>query len=146
VEDLARIIEQRALALKWQYADPGIFIQIAQRSKKSPRLGLNLLQMVYNVARSKNEDLITADHVREAFALSGIDSQGLDPLEQSYLQILGESQTLRLNILACRLGLPVRTIQDVVETFLVQEAFITKEGSERVLTEKGKKHITGLSV
>jgi Holliday junction DNA helicase RuvB len=144
-EDLAKIIRQRADALKWRYEDTAIFEQIAERSKKTPRLGLRLLETCYHVARSQNMDLITPDHVREAFSLSGVDSNGLDALEQSYLKMLSEVKTLRLNIIASRLGLPAKTIQDVVEPYLVQEEFVTKEGSERVITEKGLSHIKSAS-
>jgi Holliday junction resolvasome RuvABC ATP-dependent DNA helicase subunit len=45
VEDLAKILQQRADALRWRYSDSSIFLEIARRSKKSPRLGLKLLQM-----------------------------------------------------------------------------------------------------
>ena len=141
MEDLAKIVQQRADALKWRYEDSTIFLAMAQRSKRSPRLGLKLLQMGYNVARSQDEEIITLDHVQQAFVLSDIDAQGLDSLEQSYLQILSETNTLPLNVLASRLGLPARTIQEVVEPYLLQEGFLSKEGSLRILTQKGEKHI-----
>jgi Holliday junction DNA helicase RuvB len=142
-EDLARIIQQRAEALQWRYEDVAIFQQIADRSKKSPRLGLRLLETCYHVARSQEAQIITQDHVQEAFCLSDVDAQGLDALERSYLQALLESDKLRLNVIAARLGLPTKTIQDVVEPYLLQEGYISKEGSERILLEKGKYHITG---
>jgi Holliday junction DNA helicase RuvB len=141
VEDLAKILQQRADALRWRYSDASIFLEIARRSKKSPRLGLKLLQMGYNVARSQNEDVIIPEHIQQAFVLSDIDAQGLDSLEQSYLRILSETHNLPLNVLASRLGLPSRTIQEVVEPYLLQEGFLSKEGSLRMLTEKGEKHI-----
>jgi Holliday junction DNA helicase RuvB len=145
IEDLAKILQQRTDALRWRYSDSSIFLEIARRSKKSPRLGLKLLQMGYNVARSQNEDVMTPEHIQQSFVLSDIDAQGLDRLEQSYLQILSETDTLPLNVLASRLGLPSRTIQEVVEPYLLQEGFLSKEGSLRMLTEKGEKHIQGLT-
>jgi Holliday junction DNA helicase RuvB len=141
VEDLAKILQQRADALRWRYSDASIFLEIARRSKKSPRLGLKLLQMGYNVARSQNEDVMTPEHIRQAFVLSDIDAQGLDTLEQSYLRLLSENNNLPLNVLASRLGLPSRTIQEIVEPYLLQIGFLSKEGSLRMLTEKGEKHI-----
>jgi Holliday junction DNA helicase RuvB len=142
-EDLARIIQQRAEALHWRYEDVAIFQQIADRAKKSPRLGLRLLETCYHVARSQEAEIITPDHVQEAFRLSDVNAQGLDALERSYLQALLESDKLRLNVIAARLGLPTKTIQDVVEPYLLQEGYISKDGSERILLEKGKKHING---
>jgi Holliday junction DNA helicase RuvB len=129
--------------LKWRYEDSTIFLEIARRSKKSPRLGLKLLQMGYNVARSQNVEIIIPEHIQQAFVLSDIDAQGLDSLEQSYLRLLSENNSLPLNVLASRLGLPSRTIQEVVEPYLLQVGFLSKEGSLRMLTEKGEKHIQG---
>jgi holliday junction DNA helicase RuvB len=144
MEDLGRIVQQRADSLKLKYETPEIFGMIAQRSKRTPRLALRHLDTSYHVARSQDADVISLDHVWQAFVLSGIDHQGLDPLEQSYLRQLAESGPLRLNVLSSRLGLPPRTIQDVVEPYLIQEGFISKDGSQRIVTEKGRNHITGL--
>jgi Holliday junction DNA helicase RuvB len=73
--------------------------------------------------------------------VADIDAEGLDSLEQSYLRLLSENNSLPLNVLASRLGLPARTIQEVVEPYLLQEGFLSKEGSMRIVTQKGKQHI-----
>lgn len=141
IEDLARIVRQRAETLGMKYETPEVFEQIASRAKKIPRLALRHLDLCYKVSRSENSDLIRLSDVHRAFEISQTDSLGLDPLEQSYLKLLAEFQGLRLNVLSARLGLPNRTLQEVIEPYLIQEGFMTKEGSERMITEKGKNHL-----
>jgi Holliday junction DNA helicase RuvB len=143
VEDLANILRQRAKQLGWKWQTPEIFTLIAQRSKRTPRIAIRHLETCYQVTRSQGEDMMTLDHVRKAFELSEIDDLGLDHLERSYLKLLIDENSLRLNVLSARLGLPNRTIQEVVEPYLLQVGFLSKEGSLRMLTEKGESHIQG---
>jgi Holliday junction DNA helicase RuvB len=142
MEDLARIIHQRADALGIKYETSEVFGLIASRAKKIPRLAIRHLDLCYKVSRAEDSDQIRLSDVHRAFEISQTDSLGLDPLEQSYLKQLAESQGLRLNVLSARLGLPARTLQEVVEPYLIQEGLVAKEGSERVITEKGLKHHT----
>jgi Holliday junction DNA helicase RuvB len=146
VEDLAKIVQHRADMLKVKYETPDIFQIIASRAKKIPRLAIRHLDMCYKVSRAEDSDRIRLSDVNRAFEISQTDSLGLDYLEQSYLKLLAESQGLRLNILSARLGLPARTLQDVVEPYLIQEGLISKEGCERIITEKGKTHITSVTL
>ncbi len=141
LSDLVQIVRQRADALGMKYETPEVFELIASRAKKVPRLALRHLDLCYKVSRSDDSDTIHRSHVERAFEISQTDSLGLDLLEQSYLHLLAESQGLRLNILSARLGLPARTLQEVVEPYLIQEGLISKEGSERVITEKGRNHL-----
>jgi Holliday junction DNA helicase RuvB len=141
VDDLANILRQRAERMGWKWETPEIFTIIAKRSKRTPRLAIRHLETCYHVARSEGVDMITMDHVRKAFKLSETDDLGLDHLERSYLKLLGETNKLPLNVVASRLGLPSRTIQEVIEPYLLQIGFLSKEGSVRILTEKGKQHI-----
>ena len=92
LEDLVEIIRQRALALKWEIESEDVLIEIAKRSKKTPRIALNRnLQMCWNVCSAQGRELITIDDVFEAFRLLNIDALGLDELERNYLKILQEN-------------------------------------------------------
>ncbi len=145
IDDLVTITKQRADALRWEYESDDMLQMIAVRSKKNPRQALRHLQMCWNVARSHNTDVITLEHARQAFDLSEIDELGLDHLEREYLRLLTVSSPLRLNVLAARLELPSRTIQDVVEPYLMQEGLIEKEAAGRLVTAKGRDHIMRMS-
>jgi Holliday junction DNA helicase RuvB len=140
VEDLAILVRQRSQALRWQ-VDEELFALIAQRARGTPRLALRLLHSSRRVARASCETTITLQHLERACLLEGIDSLGLGPTEQQYLRILAEGAT-RLNILASRLGLPARTINEVTEPFLLRAGLIFKDHQGlRELTALGREHV-----
>ena len=70
-----------------------------------------------------------------------MDELGLDTLERQYLRILLNGAN-KLNVLSSKTGIPSATISNVIEPFLLREGLIDKNGCNRVLTDKGKKHIT----
>jgi Holliday junction DNA helicase RuvB len=142
-EDLANIVKKYADSLGWKYETEEIFKVISERSKQTPRLAINRnLQFLWNVTLSHGRDCMTMADVQEAFVeMLKIDELGLDTLDRSYLRAL-LSGANRLNILSSRTGLPSATLTTVVEPYLLRAMLIDKDGSNRVLTEKGRKHIT----
>lgn len=148
VEDLTNIARQRVEALNWPYESADVLRIIARRAKKTPRLALHRnLQTCWNVTKSHNRDVITLEDVHEAFGHLEIDELGLDALDRSYLRILWESGKAPLGILSSKLSLSTLTLQRIVEPYLLKEGFITKDNaSYRVLTQKGKAHIEGISL
>jgi len=141
IEDLTNIVKQRADSLSWKYENEEVLETLAMRAKQTPRLALNRnLQMAYNVSTSHNHEMITMADVEEAFKLLKIDELGLDTLERQYLRTLLNGST-KLNVIASKTGLPVATISNVIEPFLLREALLDKNGSTRMITEKGKQHI-----
>jgi Holliday junction DNA helicase RuvB len=139
-EELSTLTRHRAKALGWDI-DDGLFPLIAQRSRGTPRIALRLLQSCRRVCRSEGEHAITARHFERACDLEQIDDLGLGPLERQYLSILSEGPT-RLNVIASVLGLPTRSVSQVVEQFLVRSGLIDKDKSGlRQLTFKGLEHV-----
>ena len=143
LEDLVDIIHQRAMALKWDVESKQVLIEIAKRSKKTPRIALNRnLQQCWNVCSAKGKSIITMEDVREAFKLIQIDELGLDELERNYLRILLEHGPTPLNVISSKLALPNQTIKNVLEPYLLQENLIQKnKASHREITPLGKAHI-----
>ena len=142
LEDLTNIVRQRADALNWQYESIDILIHIASRAKQTPRLALNRnLQMAWNVCSSNDRNIITIDDVNEAFRLLRIDELGLDSIERKYLKELSRHKTMKLNVIASKIGLPRATISTVIEPYLLRTELIEKLSSERTITIKGKEHI-----
>jgi holliday junction DNA helicase RuvB len=148
LEDLVDIIRQRALALKWDIESEQVLIEIAKRSKKTPRIALNRnLQMCWNVCSSQGRNVITIDDVYEAFRLLNIDSLGLDELERNYLKILHDNGSTPLNVISSKLALPTQTIKSVLETYLLQENLIEKNKcSHRAITSVAKQHLRNCNV
>jgi len=143
LEDLAEIIRQRASALKWDIESDNVLIEIAKRSKKTPRIALNRnLQQCWNVCSAKGKEIITMADVREAFKLIQVDDLGLDELERNYLRILQQNGPTPLNVISSKLALPTQTIKTVLEPYLLQECLIQKNKcSHRELTSLAEEHI-----
>lgn len=138
-EDLAQIARHRTRALGWE-VEESVLPQIAQRSRGTPRLALRLLQAARRVARAGGESVVTVAHLERACQLEQIDDLGLGPTEQQYLGILLEGPT-RLNMLASRLGLPVRTVAEVTEPFLIRAGLVAKDDQgRRQLSAEGRLH------
>jgi Holliday junction DNA helicase RuvB len=141
-EDLVEILRQRIRSLGWSYESEDVLYSLASRSKQTPRLALNRnLQMSWNVASSNNRTTITMNDVVEAYRLLQVDAMSLDPVEQAFLHELAKRGSAKLNVLASKIGLPPQTISSVIEPYLLRAELITKEGVDRVITEKGMKHI-----
>lgn len=148
LEDLVEIIRQRTFALKWDIESEQVLIEIAKRSKKTPRIALNRnLQQCWNVASARGKDIITMNDVQEAFKLIQIDELGLDELERNYLRILNQNGPTPLNVISSKLALPTQTIKGVLEPYLLQENLIQKNRcSHRELTSLGKAHIENIQL
>lgn len=139
--EISQLLKQRASRLGWQL-DNDVFLQIARRSRGTPRLAIRLLESCQRTSRAANADVITSKHFEDTCHIEGIDSLGLDQLEQQYLAILNEARdAVRLNILTMRIGLPRKTIDSVIEPELIRLGLITKNDKGRLLTEKGHQHL-----
>ena len=75
--------------------------------------------------------------------IEGIDSLGLDMIEQRYLQILREGEgPVRLNVIATQMGLP-RPSVEMFESDFLRLGLISKSEKGRMLTAKGFEHLAG---
>ena len=147
IDDLVGIVKQRADALKWQYESIEVLTEIAKRAKHTPRLALNRnLQMAHNVCSSNDRNIISMDNVNEAFRLLQIDELGLDAIERAYLRELSKHRSMKLNVIASKIGLPRQTIASVIEPYLLRIELIEKIGSDRAITIKGRNHIEDCDV
>ena len=139
-DELLLIAKQRASALNWEVEDD-VFVEAAKRGRGTPRLVLRLLNASQRTARSVGAGAITMVHFRKTCLLEAVDCKGLDVNEQRYLQILLEGPQ-RVNVIASKMSLPRKTIQDVIEgDYLLRSSLVTKEeDSRRVLTPDGLQH------
>lgn len=89
------------------------------------------------MARSHGETTITAHHLKRACQLEQLHGElGLGPTEQNYIQIIGDGHA-RWNVIASMLGLPARTVSQVVEPFLLRAGLLAKAA-------QGKRQLTGI--
>ena len=140
VEELTQIVRHRAKALGWG-VDDTVLPMVGQRARGTPRLALRLLQACRRVCRAEGEQIITLDHLRKACLLEGMDELGLGPHDQQYLRALADGAS-RLNVIATLIGLPARTVAEVVEPFLIRAGLVMKDDAgRRQLTAFGREHL-----
>ena len=143
-DTLARITLQRAQLMNLSI-EPEIATQIAKRSRGTPRLAIRLLESCQRYARSQGDDSVTMRHFEETVALDGIDELGLGPDEQRFIKYLTiqPGKPVRLFTLQAVIGVHRRTIQEVIEPFLIREGLIERTPQGRVITERGIRHVEG---
>jgi Holliday junction DNA helicase RuvB len=140
-DDLARLVRQRAAALGWT-VHAAVLPLIAGRSRGTPRLALRLLQAARRVCRAEGDTAVTAAHLGRACDLEGIDGLGLGPTERQYLGLLVGGAS-RLNVLASMLGLPSRTVAQVIEPYLLRTGLVVKDDTgRREVTALGRDHLS----
>ena len=132
-EELILLLMQRSRALGWEVEEEELFAYIAMRSRGTPRLALRLLQACRRVCRATGDTVMMIGH---------LDTLGLQVVERKYLNFLAEGAS-RLNVVASMLGLPSKTVAEVVEPFLLRSGLIIKDdGGRRQLTAKGREHLS----
>ena len=138
--ELVQLLGQRVRRLGWAVEEAAI-AALATKGRGTPRIAIRLLEASRRVSRADGSNAITAAHVARMMEIEGVDSLGLDSLEQRYLQILrASSSPVRLNILATMLGMPRRTIEVVIESDLLRLGLIMKDDDGRSLTPQGREH------
>ena len=139
-EELVDVLRHRSRGLRWD-VNEAVFPRIARRSRGTPRLALRLLQACRRVCRAEGQDTITPDHLRRACELEGIDALGCGPVDQHYIAVLADGAS-RLNVVASRLGLPSRTVAEVVEPYLIRIGLVVKDDQgRRQLTAARRGHV-----
>lgn len=139
--ELTTLLERRVFSLEWD-VEPGVLSEIAKRGLGIPRKALTLLQSARMVARSEGDSVIRRSSMERSFALDGIDTIGLGPVERGYLERLESSGASKLNVISSSLGLPSRTVQLHIENLLIRLDLITKTNSgTRELTRAGRDHL-----
>ncbi|MFC1764987.1 Holliday junction DNA helicase RuvB C-terminal domain-containing protein [Planctomycetota bacterium] len=143
IPELMDILIQCTQVLGWQYESAEVIEIVAKRAKGNARQALNrYLQTCWQVAKSHDHDSIEMTDLEQAFDQMQIDELGLDEIDRQYLRILSDDRAVPLNVISSKLGLPSKTVSNIIESYLIREGFITKDKySMRVLTAKGSKHI-----
>lgn len=140
-DELAEVVTQRARRLGWPLTTAAAR-GIASRGRGTPRVALRLLEAARRTVRAGGTDNITSGVLKQTLDIEGLDDRGLDPAEQRYLRILAETGgPVRMNVIATSLGLPRQTV-DMFEQDLLRLGLIAKDqGSQRLLTEDGHRHV-----
>ena len=141
--DLARIVERSARILRVEIA-PEAAVEIARRSRGTPRIANRLLRRVRDFALIKADGVVTLVVTREALRLLEVDERGLDEMDRRLLDALitkYQGGPVGLGTLAVVVGEEAATLEDVYEPFLIQEGFIKRTTRGREATPLAYRHL-----
>ena len=135
---LATILQRSAHILKVELEEDGA-IEIARRSRGTPRIANNLLRRSRDYAQVKADNIITADLADQALSLLDIDDDGLEEMDKRLLTTLIEKFNggpVGLNSLSVSVGEEAETLEEVYEPYLIQEGFLKRTSQGRVATKR----------
>jgi Holliday junction DNA helicase RuvB len=143
-DELARIVARSARLLNVGVDGAGA-LEIARRSRGTPRIANNLLKRCRDYAQVKaKSDRITRDLADKALALLEIDEHGLDEMDKRLLETLVHKfggKPVGVNSLAVAVGEEPDTLEEVYEPFLIQEGYLKRTPQGRVPTELAYKKL-----
>ena len=147
VNELTEIVKRSAKVFQVEIDEQGA-IEIARRSRGTPRLANRLLKRVRDFAQVKYDGKITLEVANFALDLLEVDTFGLDSTDRNILMTMIDQFTggpVGLDTLAASIGEDSGTIEDVYEPYLIQNGFIARTPRGRVVTEKTYQHF-GISM
>ena len=146
-ELLTTIVERSASILKMPISLEAA-IEIAGRSRGTPRIANALLRRVRDFAQIKGNGTIDIEIARYALKALNVDAHGLDEMDNKILLTIinkFKGGPVGLSTLATAVSESSETIEEVYEPFLIQEGFIMRTPRGREVTDKAYKHLGKLN-
>lgn len=147
IEELKLIIQHSARILGVQIDEKGA-LELARRSRGTPRLANRVLKRVRDFAQVKYDGIITEEVANIALDLMDVDKMGLDHIDRNILCTLIEKfkgGPTGLDTLAAAIGEDAGTIEDVYEPYLIKNGFLNRTPRGRMVTDLAYHHL-GLEI
>ena len=141
--ELASIVKRTSRVLSMNI-DEDAAVELAKRSRKTPRIANRLFKRVRDFALVKGSGRIDLETTLDSLDRLNVDKYGLDSIDIEYLEALinkFNGGPVGVETISTAIGEEITTIEDVVEPFLLQEGFIKRTRSGRVATEKSYEHL-----
>ena len=142
-EELSAIVSRSAGILNVK-AEPEGILEIARRSRGTPRIANRMLRRVRDYAQTRAEGVITLNVAKEALDMQGVDELGLDRLDRTMLLTTMDKFAggpVGLDTLSAMTGEDTTTIEDVYEPYLMQLGFMMRTPRGRVVTPAAYEHM-----
>jgi Holliday junction DNA helicase RuvB len=142
-EELASIVMRSATILDVEIQEEGA-IEIARRSRGTPRLANRLFKRVRDWAQVKDKNRIDEDTAAEALEFFEVDSLGLDAIDNKILELLAVQfmgKPVGLSTLASALSEDQDTLEDVYEPYLLQQGLLIRTPKGRQVTQRAYDHL-----
>lgn len=143
IEELITIGKRSAVILEIEIDDEGA-VELARRSRGTPRIVNRLLKRVRDYAQVRSDGIIRKKTVQAALALEGVDNKGLTHLDRRYLMTIIEfykGGPVGIEAIAATLQEETDTLVDVVEPYLLKIGMITRTSSGRKASESSYEHL-----
>ncbi|MDN7025430.1 Holliday junction branch migration DNA helicase RuvB [Methanoculleus sp. FWC-SCC1] len=143
VEDLVRIVLRSAAIMQTPITPDGA-LEIAKRSRGTPRIANRLLRRVRDFALVRGDGSIDAATADTALDMLGIDPLGLDDVDRRILTVIARDfggGPVGVKTIAIAIGEEVRTVEEVYEPYLIQIGFVKRTPQGREITEAARRHI-----
>ena len=143
LQELKQIILHSARILDVEVDEKGA-LEMAKRSRGTPRLANRILKRVRDFAQVKYDGVITEEVARTALDLMDVDKLGLDRIDRNILITMIQKFSggpVGLDTLAAAIGEDAGTIEDVYEPYLIKNGLINRTPRGRVVTELAYTHL-----
>jgi Holliday junction DNA helicase RuvB len=143
VDDLCRILRRSAALLEAQLTDEGA-LEIAGRSRGTPRVANRLLRRVRDYAQVRADGRIDRDVASDALDLLAVDGAGLDEMDLRILDCIAGKfggGPVGLSTLAAAVAEEAETLEEVYEPYLLKEGFLERTPRGRVATDRAFRHL-----
>jgi Holliday junction DNA helicase RuvB len=141
-EELSRIVHRSAGLMGVEMAADGA-LEIARRSRGTPRIANRLLRRVRDYAQVKSDGTVSAEIADLALKMLDVDKLGFDVMDRKLLQVVLEKFAggpVGLDNLAAAIGEERDTIEDVLEPYLIQQGYLMRTPRGRVATAAAYRH------
>ncbi|WP_277678948.1 Holliday junction branch migration DNA helicase RuvB [Gracilibacillus dipsosauri] len=140
--DLCAIVERTADIFEVKI-DKQAALEVARRSRGTPRIANRLLKRVRDISQVTGETSISIETTQRALKMLQVDDAGLDQIDHKLLLAMIESfqgGPVGLDTIAATIGEESQTIEDVYEPFLLQQGFLQRTPRGRLVTAKAYLH------
>jgi Holliday junction DNA helicase RuvB len=141
--ELARIVTRSAAILETRIDGAGA-LEIARRSRGTPRIVNRLLRRVRDYAQVKADGVVTADVARDALDREGVDRRGLDRLDRRFLDAIIDHYAggpVGIDAVAATINDDAETLAEMVEPYLLKIGFIVRASRGRRATADAYAHL-----
>ena len=142
-QELCAIVTRAGKKLGMRMSEDGA-LEVARRSRGTPRVAGRLLRRVRDVALVEGDGSVDAQMAAKALARLDIDALGLDPLDRRYLRLIAEHYgggPVGVETIAAALSEGRDAVEDVIEPFLLQQGLIQRTPRGRLLTDGAFAHL-----
>lgn len=139
VDELTEIVIRGASVLSIAIEEREAALEIAKRSRGTPRVALRLLKRVRDIAEAQKKEKVDLRIAKRALDILGIDDEGIDEQERRLLSVLielFEGGPVGLSTLAAAMSEEERTIEEIYEPFLLRNGLLERTKVGRIATKK----------